>query len=120
MTERIKELVELALKGQLRNKTRTELVKALFIDKDGDINLSNLELQDFDGNLYMHSQTVKKDLLQHNQAVINGYAFIGNNNFVGVKEWKSNKWVITKKIDPYATMSREELIAEIEKLKGDK
>lgn len=117
MTKRTKELVELALKNQLTNKTRTELVKILFTDSDGDIWLSELQLQDFDGDLYMHKQKVKCDLHQDYQTV-EGYAIIGNDNFAGIKEWKNGEYKITKPINPYDNMSREELIEELKKVKG--
>lgn len=140
MTKRLEELVELALRKELTIETRTELVKILFTDTEGDIDLSELQLQDFDGDLYQDSQIVKGDLIQNFQVVegdlyqnmqkvkgdlsqgcqkVKGYAFINSNKFSGIKEWKNDRWVITKQRDPYIDMSREELIEELKKVKGE-
>lgn len=139
MTKRLEELVELALKKELTDETRTELVKILFITNDGDIYLSNLQLQDFNGILYQYSQKVGGDLYQnfqkvqgnlyqYNQTVsgdlsqcyqtVKGYGIIGNNNFAGIKETINGEDKIVKEIDPYKDMSKAELIEELKKLKG--
>lgn len=162
MTKRLEELMELALNKELTKKTRTELVKMLFIDKYGNIDLSELQLQDFEGNLYQNGHKVKWDLCQKGHEVgrflyqgeqdvklilyqsgskvkgnlyqnchkvkgnfyqhshkVEGYASIGSNDFAGIIEWDEENWEwnVTKKIIPYEDMSKEDLIAEIKKLK---
>lgn len=69
MTERLQELVELALKKELTKETRTELVKELFINNEGDIDLSELQLRNFEGNLLQHAHIVKRNLAQGKQYV---------------------------------------------------
>lgn len=70
MTERLQELVELALKKELTKETKTELVKELFTDKDGNIDLSRLQLKNFEGDLLQHSHVVKNNLSQGKHLVI--------------------------------------------------
>lgn len=149
-------------------KTKQEIKNWILencVDKDGNIDMSDLDFSEFEGNVRISSMKVKKDLVQSCQKVggslfqhwqevgkslnqfgqevdgnliqycqkvggdlyqyfqkVEGYAHIGKNNFAGIKEWDyvEKKYKITKEIDPYKDMTREDLIKEIKKLKGDK
>lgn len=53
-------------------KSKEELKKYLlenYKDKNGDLNLSNLDFSDFDGDIYIYNLKVKKNLIQSHQNV---------------------------------------------------
>lgn len=53
-------------------KTKEEIKQWLLencLDKDGDLDLSNLDFSDFNGNVLLFNMKVQKDLLQNNQQV---------------------------------------------------
>lgn len=143
MTKRLEELVQLALKKELIPDTKTELVKILFTDKDGDIDLSFLQLQNFDGNLYQNYQTVKGNLFQYSQTVKGSLEqhlqTVGDNLHQDNQEVKGNLfqddqevkgslfqsnqrvkgYLYQDKERKYEDMTKNELIKELKKFKGE-
>ena len=71
ITNEIKRLEE-EIKGEVKmkdiNEVRDYLVKHR-TDRSGDLDLSNLDFRDFDGNIFINSMRVKNDLNQSNQVV---------------------------------------------------
>lgn len=78
-------------------KSKEELKKYLlenFIDEDGDLDLSNLDFSDFDGNVYICDMKVKKDLIQNYQ-IVNGDLIqsdqkVGGNLYQGFQQFGGN------------------------------
>lgn len=53
----------------LSKKEKKQWILENCINSDGDIDLSELDFSDFDGNVIISNMKVKKDLFQHNQQV---------------------------------------------------
>lgn len=90
------------------NKEIKEWLLANCVNYDGDLDLRELDFSDFDGDILISYLIVKKDLHQDSQEVggdllqdsqkVKGYAYIGSNEFAGIKEWdrEAKEWKITK------------------------
>lgn len=120
-----KEIRDWILENCVNEYGNIYLVELDFSDFDGDVYISGMKVknelfqsyQEVGGKLCQRNQTVAGDLEQYGQTV-KGYVKLGMDDFAGIKEWdwRSKEWEITKEINPYKDMSKEQLIEIIKEL----